>query len=72
MSDVQNENAVQQQVQAYRNVVQEYEKLDEQIDTLIMKNGGASRNMSEMDRETYKDLARQRRDLFNEMRALEQ
>lgn len=63
---------VQEQIEQYQNVVREYEKLDQEIDALIMRNGGASRNMSVTDRERYRELAKQRSDLFNQMRVLEQ
>lgn len=63
---------IQEQIQQYQNVVQEYERLDREIDTLIMRNGGASRNMSAGDRERYRELAKRRSDLFNQMRVLEQ
>lgn len=66
-----NTGNMQEQVQIYQHVVQAYEELDKQIDTLIMRNGGLSKNMSAGDREQYRELARKRRDLFNEMRVLE-
>jgi hypothetical protein len=72
MSQAENDQQdMQQQVQLYQRLVQEYEQFDAAIDTLIMRNGGASKNMSDEDRKQYHELARRRRDLLNEMRLLE-
>jgi len=62
----------QGRIEIYRDIVQAYETVDKQIDALIMRNGGASRNMSASDRKEYKHLARKRSELHNEMRILEQ
>lgn len=59
------------QVQRYRDLVLRYEALDEAIDTLIMRHGGKSDNMPAADLKRYRDLARERDDVLNEMRALE-
>ena len=61
-----------QQVTRYNELVQEYHTLDEQIDDLIHAHQGHSENMSDESRETYRQLARQRDDIFNEMRTMEQ
>ncbi len=66
-----NQPNMQQRVQLYSSIVQEYEQLDHEIDALIMKNGGLSKNMSTGDRQRYRELARKRSSLFNEMRVLE-
>ena len=68
----QDPHDTQERIQLYRDIVQAYETVDKQIDALIMRNGGASRNMSAADREEYKELARKRSELHNEMRILEQ
>lgn len=68
----QDPGDTQERIQLYRDIVQEYETVDKQIDALIMRNGGASRNMSPADRDKYKELARKRSELHNEMRILEQ
>jgi hypothetical protein len=68
----QNDSDILQQVQYYRKVVLMYEALDEEIDTLIMAHGGTSDGMSPQDLERYRELARQRDELQNEMRAIEQ
>jgi hypothetical protein len=60
------------EVRNYRKLVLIYEALDEQIDKLIMENGGASENMPPEALERYRDLARKRDDVLNEMRVLEQ
>ncbi len=67
-----NDSDILQQVQYYRQVVLKYEALDEEIDTLIMAHGGTSDGMSTKDLEHYRDLARQRDELLNEMRTIEQ
>jgi hypothetical protein len=66
------DNDILQQVQYYRKVVLMYEALDEEIDTLIMAHGGTSDKMPQEDLKRYRDLARQRDELLNEMRAIEQ
>jgi len=68
----ENDSDVLQQVQYYRKVVLMYEALDKEIDTLIMAHGGTSDGMSPDDLEHYRDLARQRDELHNEMREIEQ
>jgi hypothetical protein len=67
-----NGSDVLHQVQNYRKIVLLYEALDAEIDRLIMQFGGASDNMPPEAMERYRTLARQRDELFNEMRALEQ
>ena len=59
-------------LQFYQAFVQEYEKLDEEIDDLIMANGGKSEKMPVEARTKYRELARRRDDVLNEMRRLEQ
>jgi hypothetical protein len=59
-------------VQEYRKLVLLYEALDKQIDDLIMANGGLAENMSALDLARYRKLARQRDEVQNDMRALEQ
>lgn len=67
-----NDSDLVQQVQYYRKVVLMYEALDKQIDELIMAHGGASENMPPEDHARYRDMARERDELLNEMRRLEQ
>lgn len=59
-------------VQRYRELVGNYESLDKRIDDLIMRHGGGTESMSEADFEAYRELARLRTEVQNEMRILEQ
>jgi hypothetical protein len=59
------------QVQQYRKMVLVYEALDEKIDALLMLHGGFTEQMSPQELQHYRELARQRDDVQNEMRALE-
>jgi hypothetical protein len=59
-------------VQAYQKIVLDYEALDEEIDAFLAKHGGATERMSEEDLKRYRDLARRRDVIYNEMKALEQ
>ncbi len=59
-------------VQQYRKLVLVYEALDEEIDQLIMANGGHTDKMSPDAIARYRDLARRRDEVQNDMRALEQ
>ncbi len=61
-----------QEVTHYNELVQQYHALDEQIDDLIHAHQGHSENMSDESRETYRQLARERDDIFNQMRTMEQ
>ncbi len=68
----EDERDLQQQVQDYRRVVLQYEALDEKIDSLLAKHGGDAEAMSMAELSRYRELARERDDLFNEIRTLEQ
>lgn len=59
-------------VQRYRELVGDYETLDKRIDDLIMRHDGGTESMSEADFEAYRELARRRTEVQNEMRVLEQ
>lgn len=59
------------QVQQYQALVMRYEALDHEIDALIMAYGGTSDKMPAADFSRYRDLARQRDDVLNEMRLIE-
>jgi hypothetical protein len=59
-------------VQQYRKLVLIYEALDEEIDQLIMANGGFSEKMSPETMARYRDLAKRRDEVQNDMRTLEQ
>ncbi len=58
-------------VQKYQELVLAYEALDKEIDRLIMAHGGASEKMPPQELAHYRDLARLRDDVQNEMRELE-
>lgn len=58
-------------IQAYRDVVLQYEAAHAAVNALLAANNGASENMTEADLSTYRHLARERDELFNEMRWLE-
>jgi hypothetical protein len=60
------------QVQLYRQLVLEYEALDEQIDALLARHHGATEKMSDDDFDAYRQLAHHRDYLYNQMKALEQ
>lgn len=59
-------------VQDYRRIVLAYEGLNQQISELLTANAGSTDKMSSADRERYRQLARQRDEVQNEMRWLEQ
>lgn len=59
-------------VRQYRELVLQYEKIDEEIDTLIMAVDGVPDKLSSTNRERYRALANRRDELQNEMRWLEQ
>jgi hypothetical protein len=68
----ENDISALHKVQKYRKLVLVYEALDEEIDKLIMANGGFTENMSSEALQKYRELARKRDDVENEMRTLEQ
>ena len=68
----QDERGALHQVQKYRTIVLVYEAIDEEIDELLTANGGGTENMTEEDRARYRELARKRDEVLNEMRILEQ
>ena len=68
MSDANNDLTL---VQQYRELVLQYEQLDEEIDTLIMANGGGTEHMSTADLNLYRELASHRTEVRNDMRLLE-
>ncbi|MEM9952519.1 MAG: hypothetical protein AAF846_13005 [Chloroflexota bacterium] len=65
-------NNMLEQVTRYNDLVQQYHDLDEQIDTLLEVHHGHSENMTDSIRQTYRNLARQRDDIQNQMREMEQ
>jgi hypothetical protein len=69
MSDDKN---ILARVQNYRKIVLIYEGLNREIDRLLTENKGGTENMSDDDLDRFHGLVRQRDELFNEMRSLEQ
>lgn len=67
-----NERDPKQQAEHYQRIVLQYEQLDEEIDALLTAHQGRSERLSPADHTRYRALARQRDELYNEMRALEQ
>jgi hypothetical protein len=67
----QNRDAIHK-VQKYRKLVLVYEALDEEIDQLIMANGGHTEQMSVETMARYRTLAKRRDEVENDMRTLEQ
>jgi hypothetical protein len=61
-----------QQVAKYDELVKQYQTLDQQIDKLLHDHQGHSENMSSESMQHYRSLARERDDVFNAMRAMEQ
>ena len=59
-------------VQRYRQVVEAYEALDSRIDELVTASRGRREQMSDADLRQYRELARRRTELLNDMRLLEQ
>ncbi|NJL92760.1 MAG: hypothetical protein HC915_03035 [Anaerolineae bacterium] len=61
----------QSRVQRYQALVLRYEQIDAEIDALLEQHGGHSENLSDQDRETYRQLAEQRSDLYNQIKSIE-
>jgi hypothetical protein len=59
------------QVQQYRQLVLEYEALDEEVDGLLARHNGATGKMSDEDYERYRELANHRDYVYNQMKELE-
>ena len=59
-------------VQQYRQLVEAYEALDGKIDELVTAARGNTEEMSAADLRRYRQLARKRNELLNDMRQMEQ
>ncbi len=59
------------QAQQYQKLVLAYEALDQKIDALMESVGGHSENMSPADLATYRQLAQERDELYNQMKEIE-
>lgn len=58
-------------IELYQHLVIEYEKLDEQIDALLMRNNGHTEGMPDADYRAYRELAERRDEVHNQIQALE-
>ncbi|MCQ3928889.1 MAG: hypothetical protein DPW16_00390 [Chloroflexi bacterium] len=58
-------------IELYQHLVIEYEKLDEQIDALLMRNNGHTEGMPDADYRTYRELAERRDEVHNQILVLE-
>jgi len=68
----QNESDQLALVRKYRGLVEAYEALDSRIDELVTASRGRTDQMSTADLRQYRELARKRTELLNDMRLLEQ
>ena len=59
-------------VEQYRQLAESYQALDAKIDSLIMANRKSRDKMSAEDIRRYRDWARHRSEILNDMRILEQ
>lgn len=64
-------NDVITQAHEYDQLVQHYETLDRQIDSLIGSHGGASKNLSDEEFAHYRELVELRDLAYNKMKTLE-
>lgn len=64
--------SLREQITQYDELVRAYHALDERIDTLLDAHDGHSDNMSDASMARYRELARERDTVFNQMRTLEQ
>lgn len=67
-----SESELLQSITTYQDLVIRYEGTHADINTLIHAHGGATEHMSDIEINQYRALARQRDELLNEMRYLEQ
>lgn len=72
MDETTSDKDMKHAVQEYRKIVLLYEAVDQQIDQLFSKHRGGTDKMSEEELTRYRQLARQRDELLNEMRIWEQ
>lgn len=60
-----------ERVQRYKQLVLEYEALDEEIDALLAQHGGATEKMPDEAYQRYRELAIHRDYVYNQMKRLE-
>jgi uncharacterized protein YukE len=59
-------------VQAYREAVEAYERLDAELDKLLQSRGGHTKDLSDDEFEQYRQLANRRDLAYNHLKTLEQ
>jgi len=57
--------------QEYQRAVEEFEKLDKQVDALLSSRGGHTNELSDEDYTHYRELAELRDLAYNQMKTLE-
>jgi hypothetical protein len=66
------DGALPDNIVRYQQLVAVYEALDKQIDVLLASYKGRLDKMEGADKQNYRDMFRQRDEVLNEMRVLEQ
>ncbi len=66
------ESELLQNITTYQGLVLRYEAVHSSINAFMHEHGGGTEHMSDMEISHYRTLARQRDELLNEMRFLEQ
>ncbi len=66
------ESELLQNISTYQSLVLRYEAVHSTINALMHQHGGGTEHMSEADISQYRALARERDEVLNEMRFLEQ
>ncbi|HVO43568.1 MAG TPA: hypothetical protein VMT34_13135 [Aggregatilineales bacterium] len=69
MSD--NTQGTAAKAQEYQRAVEEFEKLDKQVDALLSSRGGHTNELSDEDYTHYRELAELRDLAYNQMKTLE-
>lgn len=69
---IMSSDDMQALVARYKQLVLQYEGLDETIDALLMRFDGGTEKMPPEEYQHYRTLARQRDEVFSEMSNLEQ
>ncbi len=67
----ENSDSLQQAAQ-YQQLVEQYEALNDRIQTMLDNVGGDTRKFAPEEFQQYRQIARQRDEIFNEVRVLQQ
>jgi hypothetical protein len=67
-----SEDEARQRVKAYEQAVIAYETMDREVDQLLQKAGGHTKDLSDALYARYRELADQRDLAYNQMKALEE